>query len=336
MKAQIRDIGVSFPEAFVTNQDLREQNADWNLDLVQKRSGVYGRYVAAADETALDLSCRACRDLFERSSDLPETIDALIFCTQSADYIMPPNACVLHKSLGLSERVMAFDVNLACSGFVYLLALAQSLVVSGMVENLLLVTADTYSKYIHRGDRSARVLFGDAAAATWVAADDTGRGIRDVLCGTAGQYFDKFIIPAGGCRIPKSSATSLARTDDSGNTRSDENIHMAGRDILAFVNSRIPKNVRELLNRNALEMGDVDQFFFHQASSMILDSLTRLLRLKDDQVFRNLKNIGNTVSASLPIAIKEALDTGAISRNDTLVLCGFGVGLSWGSVLLDF
>lgn len=336
MKAQIRDIDVGLPERILSNEDLDKAHPDWNIQLAAQRSGVHARHVAGAEETALDLGYRACRLLMQRNPEMAEQIDVLIFCTQSADYIMPPNACVLHQRLQLPNHVMAFDLNMACSGFVYAMSLAHSMIRSGTARNVLLVNADTYSKFIHPGDRSARVLFGDGAAATWVAADESGRGVCDVCCETDGKLYDKFIIPAGGCRTPKSSITAQELTDDSGNVRTQEHIQMAGRDILAFVASQIPKHVTGFLRRNELTVNDIDLFVFHQASGMVLDTLTRLLRLDAGKVFRNLENLGNTVSASIPIALRDAIKSEGLSRGDKVLMCGFGVGLSWGSVLLDY
>jgi len=336
MNAQIRDIDICLPEQILANDDLQCDYPDWSLDEVAKRSGVQSRHIAGTEETALDLGYRSCRGLLSRNPELIECIDTLIFCTQSADYIMPPNACVLHKRLEMPSNVMAFDLNMACSGFVYAMSIAHGMIRSSVSKNVLLVSADTYSKYIHPRDRSARVLFGDAAAATWVTADESGRGIQDVNCCTDGSLYDKFIIPAGGCRTPKSKETGREKTDDNGNVRTDEHIHMAGRDILAFVSAVIPRHVTAFLHRNDLKVKDMDMFVFHQASSMVLDILTRLLKIDKSRVYRNLENIGNTVSASIPIALFEATKSGRVSRGQKVLLCGFGVGLSWGSVLLDY
>lgn len=334
MTAQLRDIAVFLPRAVLTNDDLRREHPEWNLDQVVARSGVKARHVAAAGETALDLGLRACQRLFEAHPGLAERVDTVIFCTQSPDYILPPNACVLHKLLGLPERVAALDINHACSGYVYSLLLADSMIRAGTAKDVLLVHADTYTKFIHPGDRSARVLFGDGAAASWISAGREEGRIEDVVCGTAGAHFDKFFIPAGGCRTPRSDDTATETTDFSGNVRTRETIHMSGRDILSFVSSTIPRHVTEVLKRNGLGVEDVDLFIFHQASALVLDSLARLLRLTPPKVYRNLERIGNTVSASIPIAVREALDAGRVARGERVLLCGFGAGLSWGSALV--
>lgn len=334
MRVQIKDIAYYLPECVVTNEELHEKNPSWDMALVEERSGVLKRHIARDDETALDLAFRACEKLFSRNEDLPGQIDGIIFCTESPDYIMPPNSCILHKMLKLSEDTLAFDFNLACSGYVYGLALAQGLILSGMTSNILLVTAETYSKYIHEQDRSSSVLFGDGAAVSWITASDSTQGIIDIQCSTSGKNYDKFIIPAGGCRMPKSEETKIPKTDKSGNVRTLENIHMDGMGILMFVGLKVPKQIRSLLKRNELTVEQIDLFVFHQASKMALDSLTRSLRIDREKVYSNLSEIGNTVSASIPIALKDALDSGAISSGDRILLSGFGVGLSLGSAII--
>lgn len=334
MKVTIKDIAYYFPEQLVTNEDLSRENPHWDMHAIEERVGVTKRYVAAEGETALDLSLKACDKLFSRHKDIAKKIDGIIFCTQSGDYIMPPNACILHKMLGLSEDVLAFDFNLACSGYIYGLALAKSLICSDMARNILLVNADTYSKYIAKNDRSVRVLFGDAAAVSWITSSQTNAGIIDIRCYTSGEHYDKFIIPAGGCRMPKTTDTGLFKTDNSGNQRSADNIYMDGMEILVFVNSKIPGQVKQILLHNNLTVDDVDLFIFHQASKVALDSLMNLLKITPKKVYRNLAEIGNVVSASIPIAFKDATEKGLISAGSTVVLCGFGAGLSWGTVVI--
>lgn len=335
MRVKITDIAYYLPEHTVTNQDLHEENPTWNVKHVEEPAGVVKRQIAREDETALDLSFQACKKLFSRNKEALNRVDGIIFCTQSKDYIMPPNSCILHKMLDLPEQVFAFDFNLACSGYIYGIALAQGLIFSGTAKTILLINADTYSKYIHKHDRSARVLFGDGAAVSLITISDSTQGIIDIQCATSGKGYDKFIIPAGGCRMPKSKDTSVTHTDDSGNVRTPENIHMDGMGILAFVNSKVPQQIRSTLTHNKLTIDDIDLFIFHQASKVALDSLSRILTIKPDKVFRNLREIGNTVSASIPIALKDALDRGRIARGDIVLASGFGVGLSWGTAIIE-
>ncbi|NLX99501.1 MAG: ketoacyl-ACP synthase III [Rhodopirellula sp.] len=333
----IRDVACHLPSKAVSNDALAMENAHWDMNQVEQRAGVRQRHIAGDNETALDLGHQATLKLLAANPDLKSQIDVVLFCTQCPDYIMPPNACILHKLLDLPETVLAFDINLGCSGYIYALTIARGLIAAGTAANVLIVNADTYSKYIHKKDRSARVLFGDGAATSWIARNDgADSGIIDLLCGTSGRNFDAFLIPAGGCRHARTAQTAAEMTDISGNVRTQENIHMDGMGILSFVNSRVPRQVSALLARNDLSVSDVDLFIFHQASKMALDSLDRLLKIPPDKTFRNLLMIGNTVSASIPIAIREAADQGRLKKGDTVVLCGFGVGMSLGSVLLKW
>ncbi|MEI6620766.1 MAG: ketoacyl-ACP synthase III [Actinomycetes bacterium] len=300
---------------------------------MEARTGVFSRHIAAPEETALDLALAACRNLIRRNPELHALVDGIVFCTQSPDYIMPPNSCVLHRELGLRDGVFAFDTNLACSGFVYSLALARGLIAIGTCSNILLVTADTYSRYINPKDRSARSLFGDGAAVTWVRSA-TDPGVLDLICETSGKGFEKFYIPAGGARKPLAGTPVVISTDASGNARTAADIHMDGMGVLSFVNSKVPGQIRRLLDRNSVSVTDIDLFIFHQASKLALDSLARLMKLPEDRVYRNLETIGNTVSASIPISIAQARCENRINIGDLVLLSGFGVGLSWGSALV--
>ena len=336
MRLRIEHIEYHLPATVVTNDDLGRENRRWAMNQVEDRSGVLRRHVAAADETALDLAFEACRRLFSRHPEARERLDAILFCTQSEDYPMPPDSCILHKLLELPDGVLALDFNLACSGFVYGLALSGGLLSAGYATNILLVTADTYSKFIHPRDRSARVLFGDGAAVTWLTtADGTTSQLIDIACATSGRDYDKFIIPAGGCRLPRSSTTQVVETDASGNERTAENIHMSGVDVLNFVKTKVPQQVESLLQRNGLGIGDIDLVIFHQASKMALDWLARRLNVAPERTFTNLSHVGNTVSASIPMALKDAMTAARVRRGDRILLVGFGVGLSYASAILE-
>lgn len=334
-RLRLRDVAVHLPEQVVTNEDLHREHPDWDVRRVAERAGVLSRRIAAPGETALDLAVKACQALFERNPGLRDRVDGLIFCTQTGDYVMPPNACVLHRALDLPDAVFAVDTNLACSGFVYSLALAEGLVLAGTCRDVLVVTADTYSKLIHPGDRGARTLFGDGAAVTWVDASEDGTGIVDLLCETSGKGFESFWVPAGGMRRPSTPETRRETTNTSGNVRTDEHIHMDGMGVLSFVTSKVPGHVQRLLARNGLTAADIDLFVMHQASKLALDALTRALKAPPDRVFRHLEHVGNTVSSSIPISLAEATRAGRAPRGSKVLLCGFGVGLSWASALLQ-
>jgi len=331
------DIASHLPNQVVTNAELSEAFPAWDMDRVAKRAGVLQRHVAGPAETALDLGVAASRALLDRHPGLVDQIDGIIFCTQTPDYLMPPNSCVLHGELGLGDDVLALDTNLACSGYVYSLALAEGLIVAGTCTNVLVVTADTYSRLINPRDRAARTLFGDGAAASWVRATaDERTGLIDVLCATSGNGYDKFFVPAGGARTPRSADTAREQVDGSGNVHTEEDIHMDGLGVLAFVRAKVPTQVRALLDREGLMVADLDLVVFHQASKLALDVLTKALKLPEERVFRNMASIGNTVSASIPISLEQARSEGIIAPGSLVLLCGFGVGLSWASALVRF
>ncbi|MDD5491941.1 MAG: ketoacyl-ACP synthase III [bacterium] len=336
MRIKIAAIEYFLPDNIVTNEMLGIENPNWDMARLAARVGVIRRHVAKDDETALDLAIKACDKLFVQNPGLREKVDGLIFCTESEDYLLPPNSCILHKHFNLPENVLAFDFNLACSGYVYGLALAEGLILSGRAKNILLVNADTYSKYINKQDRSTRVLFGDGSAVSWLCAAEGDQGIVDILCATAGKNYDKLIIPAGGCRQPRSPETVLAETDHSGNVRTLENIRMDGMGILTFVNAKVPKQIRDILANNGQNIDQIDLFIFHQASNMALDSLQRILKIDSRKVFRNLEEIGNTVSASIPIALKDASNRGLVKAHSKVLLSGFGVGLSYATALVQY
>lgn len=335
MNVKILDIEYALPVKVVTNEELQNENPDWDMHNVEIKSGVKERHIVSDGETAFDLAKQACDKLFFEERQSKSDIDAVIFCTQSPDYIMPSNAFLLHEYLDLNENVLAFDYTLACSGYVYGLAIARALIVSGTAKKVLLATGDTYSRYINPGDRSASVLFGDGAAVTLIAASEAEEGIRDLMLATSGKHHRKFYIPAGGCRLPK-IYNPISEIDASGNVRTENDIHMDGMGVWSFIQSTVPLQIRALMDRNSLSDDDIDLFVFHQASKMTLESLRRALRLAESKVYLNIARTGNLVSASLPVALKNALDEGRIQPGNLILISGFGVGLSWGSLLIKF
>ena len=336
MNVKISAIEYYLPETIVTNSDLHNENPDWDMANIAIKSGVSQRHIAAGDETAFDLAAKAADKLFAYGKHDKDEIDAVIFCTQSPDYIMPSNAFLLHGYLGLKDEVLAFDYNLACSGYIYGLTIARALILAGTTRNVLLVTGDTYSKYINKKDRTTRVLFGDGAAVSLLTATDDDEGIMDVMLATSGKHYQTFFVPAGGCRLPHSTTTAIEEVDSSNNVRSKNDIYMDGMAVWSFIQSTVPKQIRALLARNSLGIGDIDQYVFHQASKLTLDSLVKALRIDPNKAYIDLASTGNLVSSSVPIALKNALLAGDIKRCTTVLISGFGVGLSWGSMLIKF
>lgn len=333
----IRAIAGALPEREVTNDELDRANPAWRMELVAELTGIHKRRFAREDETALDLSIRACDELLAQPGVDSEGIDAILSCTQNPDYRGPGNVYLLHEHLGLGDDVLALDLDLACSGFVYGLGIADALALSGTASKILLVTADTPSKHINPRDRAAGVLFGDGAAATYVSASDDGGGriVAYELC-THGSGHKYAYIPAGGARTPASPETKLETTDESGNVRAAEDFHLHGTDLWSFVSTAVPKHIEAFLAKRSLTLDEIDVFVFHQASGMILNTLTKALAIPSEKVFVHMRDVGNLSSASIPFALRAALAEGAIGPGDRVLLSAFGAGISYGSAIVEF
>ena len=318
----------------VSNSELQDENPGWDMSKTVERSGVRSRPIASDGTTALDLAYEASLKLFGELQCNPSEIDALIFCTQTPDYILPPNSALLHGRLNMATKVMAFDISHACSGFIYGLGIARSLIISGAAKRVLLITADTYSHLIHPADRSIRPLFGDGAAATILSADGKLLKIKDMNFGTAGQKADRFIVKSGGARN-KSSAVKEVGLDRSGRIDSPKHISMDGLGLLGYFNNVVPESVLELLNRNHLTIPLVSAFVFHQASRLALEGIARSLKIPAEQMIIDMEETGNLVSSSIPVLLSRLLKKNTLIKGRPVVLCGFGVGLSWGSALVE-
>jgi 3-oxoacyl-[acyl-carrier-protein] synthase III len=303
-----------------TGADLARDNPGWNVDEIERKTGVRTRHLAAAGETAADIAAAAARDLLDRGVDAAR-IGALIFVTQSPDHLLPTTACLLQDRLGLPKTCIAFDINQGCSGFVYGLGVSASLIHSGLADRVLLLCADTYSRYIGADDRACRPLFSDGAAATLITRQG-GASMGPFVFGTDGSGAANLIVKGGGARDAGSEQASPPR------------LEMKGSQVFMFTMSAVPKVVHSLLEAGDVPVDGVDLFVFHQASAIVLDNIGRHLKLPPGKMYSNLERVGNTVSASIPIALADALEEKRLRDGQTVLLCGFGVGFSWGGVLL--
>lgn len=338
MNAVIQAIEYYLPEKVVSNQDLAAEFPDWPVEKIQGKTGIHERHIASTHECSSDLAVQAAQKLFASGACAPDDIDYLLLCTQSPDYFLPTTACILQDRLGIPTHAGALDFNLGCSGFVYGLGLAQGLIQTGQASRVLLITAETYSKFIHPQDKSVRTLFGDAAAATLLKATSNGTGQRTgaYVFGTDGKGGPNLIVPAGGMRQPFSADTARVVRDDNGNQRSLDNLYMNGPEIFNFTLKAIPECVFRLLARTKLTLQDIDLFVFHQANQYMLEHLRKKLRIPDDKFLINLSACGNTVSSTIPIALKDAWGENRLREGQRTILVGFGVGYSWGATLVEW
>ncbi len=316
------------PERVETNTDLSDQNPTWLMERLEEKCGIYSRHVAGPEETACDLGYEAAEKLLERQIVPNDEIDFLLFCTQSPDYFLPTTACILQDRLGLKTSIGALDFNLGCSGFVYGLYMAKQFIVCGAARNVLLITADTYTKFINPRDRSVRPLFGDAAAATMVGAGSSG-SIGEFVLGTDGSGADKLIVPSGCARLPRSAETAQEVADSAGCVRSQDDLFMDGMALMNFAVSTVPPVIDALLEKTGLSVEQIDWFVYHQANEFMLRNLARQSKVPWKKMVLCMETIGNTVSASIPIALAEAISSGRMLPGQQLALIGFGVGYSW-------
>jgi 3-oxoacyl-[acyl-carrier-protein] synthase-3 len=325
MGAIITGIEYVYPERKVTNEDLAIEYPDYDFSKFEDKVGIKTRYWVRNNETALDLAKKACDKLFEKHSKL--NVDYILYCTQSPEYFLPTTACILQDYLKIDKNIGALDFNLGCSGFVYGLSIAKGLINSGQAKNVLLVTAETYSKYIHPKDRSNRAIFGDAAAATLITYDSK-EYIGEFLFGTDGSGYDKLIVKNGGSRNPLDTAAKEV-TYGTNNIYTDNHLYMNGPEVFNFTNEIIPNFTIEVLEKNETEFKKVHQFVFHQANAFMLNFMRKKLKIDVNKFFIDLEDGGNTVSCTIPIALKKYALKMEENKLETIAIIGFGVGLSW-------
>jgi len=329
MQAAVSAIEYYLPTKAISTADLSAEFPEWPAEKIDEKTGIRERHIAAPGECASDMAVAAARKLFESGKYRPDQIDYLLLCTQSPDYFLPSTACLVQDRLGIPTHTGAMDFNLGCSGFVYWL------ISSGQAATILLITAETYSKFLNPRDRSVRTIFGDAAAATVLSADPSPTPlIGPFVYGTDGRGGPNLIVPAGGMRLQRSSETAVAVRDDGGNVRSQDDLYMNGAEIFNFTLDVVPQTVKSLLEKAGLTAGDVDLFVFHQANRFMLDHLRKRLHIAAEKFPVTMSHCGNTVSSTIPIALHHAAAEGKLGPGALVMLVGFGVGYSWGATLL--
>jgi len=329
VKSYINSISYYLPVDQLTNEKINQEFPDWGIEKISLKTGINSRHISAADEFSSDMAIKAAEKLFDKNNIDRKSIDFLLFCTQSPDYFLPTTACVLQDKLKLNTSCGALDFNLGCSGFVYGLSIAKGLIAAGMSKNVLLITSETYSKFIHPKDKSNKTIFGDAAAATLISADKGLFEIGDFIFGTDGSGAENLIVKNGGLRFPVQNNKDVV--DEYGNVRNDNNLYMDGSEIFNFTSESVPKLTNAILNKTKLTIETVDLFIFHQANKYMLNHLRKKIGIPEHKFYISMKNCGNTVSSTIPIALHNAIIEGRTDNCKNLLLSGFGVGYSWAS-----
>ena len=329
IKAYIKAIDYYLPSKVLTNEELVQVFPEWDADKILEKIGINKRHIVE-DETATDLAILAAKKLFAQGIN-KNYIDFVLFCTQSPDYFMPTSACIIQDRLGLPKEVGAIDFNQGCSGFIYGLSLAKGLIVANIAKNVLLLTAETYTKKLHMLDKGGRSIFGDGATAVLIATDGFAE-IGEFCLGTDGSGVEHLILKTGAARYPEK--TNRVDFDKNNDPVSSDYIYMNGSEIFAFTLEKIPQLVNSVLEKNEIGQKNIDLFIFHQANKYMLEFLRRKIKIDEDKFYLYLSEVGNTVSSTIPIAIYEALKDGSLQKGMTSMLVGFGVGLSWGGCTL--
>lgn len=331
MKSFIKAISYYLPSYNLSNAVIESNFPEWSIEKISEKTGINSRYIASADETSGDMAIKAAEQLFSEHRIDKEVIDFVILCTQSPDYFLPTTACIVQDKLELKTSTGALDINLGCSGFVYGLGLAKGLVASGQAKNVLLITSETYSKFMHPKDKSNKTIFGDAAAATLISTDGFAE-IGQFEYGTDGKGAENLIVKNGGLRNYKTQSEETV--DEFNNFHSDDHLFMNGSEIFVFTLSAVPKLIANTLAKNELSQEEVDLFVLHQANKFMLDSLRKKIKIDPDKFYTYLENCGNTVSSTIPIALYHAQQEGVLGAGKKIALAGFGVGYSWAGTIL--
>jgi len=344
MRAKISKIEYYLPERVVNNKDIffsneiNNENTQIDSVLLEKRikkleksTGIKERHIASKNETALDLALIAGKKVLENYDK--NRIDFLILCTESPEYYLPHGSGILQDKLTLKKDMGAFDFNLGCSGFIYGLLLAKSFIYNNMANNVLLITSETYSKYIHPKDKANRTIFGDAAAAIIIEKSEEEQ-IGEFVLGTDGSGYKNLIVPNGGLRN-RYNPNAEEIDDSAGNIRTENNFYMNGTEVFNFTIKIVPKLFLDIMKENKTNLVNLDYVIFHQANKYINEYLRKKIGIPKEKYYLNLLHTGNTVSCTIPIAIKDSLDNKIIKKGDRILLAGFGEVIEFYLLVLE-
>ena len=329
MAAGISSLAYALPDGVLSHADLQDRFGKKEMDRLIINTGILSRRVCLNNECASDLAYKAAKKLISENNIDLNSIDFVIFASQMPDYLMPTTACILQDRLGLPKSAGAQDINLGCSQYLYSHANAYALVQSGLAKKVLVMTADTPSRIVNPKDRSVVPLFGDGATAAIIEEVGHNSGYQDFAFGTDGSEHSSLIWPSSGMRERFSSNCSEENQDKLGSIRSKDDMYMDGQKIFLFTLKTVPNSLKAFLEKNNLSVDDVDFFIFHQASKMIVDSITRKLKLPESKFNRVYENRGNSGGSTVGISLHHAINDKKIKPNSKIVLSAFGVGLSW-------
>ena len=319
--AKMIGFGLYTPKNLVENEKLQEfleTSDEW----IRTRTGIERRYISL-DENTSDLAVEASKKALSQAGLSAEDIDLIIVATVTPDNFTPSTACIVQDKLG-AKNAWAFDINAACTGFIYALKLGRSLIRSGEANNALIIGAETLSKALNWEDRGSCVLFGDGAGATVLTSTEEDCGIKCVNVKSDGSKGDSLVIQG----LPLNSPFK------DGKEVSENYINMNGREIFKFATKVMEESIVEILEKENIKIEDIDAIIPHQANLRIIDYVVKRLGIPREKFITNLQNYGNTSGASIPIALCESIDEGNLKKGDNIIMVGFGGGLTWGAALI--
>lgn len=335
MKVILNNISLESVITYLPNKelDLRTLTSEYGekeVDSIIKATGVEHVYLADENETSSDMCFKAAKHLFEKENIEISTIDGIVFSSQTEDYILPATSVILQNRLGISQTAVCMDVHYGCTGYIYGLFQAACWIATGACKKVLVLAGDTTSKLINPKDKSLRMVFGDCGTATIVSQGDGQMGF-DIM--SDGSGYDKLIVPAGGFRSPANKATKEVEFDTDNNGRTKENLFMDGMGIFNFAITHVHKNVNELLEMMEWEKEDIGLYAIHQANNFMVKYVAKKLKADMNKVPMNVEHYGNTGPATIPLLLSDCCPSNYdLSK---VVMTGFGVGLSWGSIATD-
>ena len=327
----IKALSACVPPEVIYNKDLGYLIPEEEIEKTINNIGIIERRIAAPDVMASDLCYKAAQQLMADNDIAPESIDVLLFMSQTPDYRIPATSCLLQHRLGLPRETMCFDISLGCSGYLFALSTAFAYASMEGINRVLLLDGETFSKIVNRRDKVDWPLYGDAGTATLIEKGDYGDST--FMLYTDGSGEDTLKIHAG-MRNPITPESCVEREQEDGNIRSDLEVYMDGMDVFNFAISKVPKSIKQLLKETEKSVDDVDYLIFHQANRFMMDFFVKKLKMDPDRVPYCIHKYGNTSSASVPLTISSEL-CGKLDGNHTMLMSGFGAGLSWGSALMS-
>jgi 3-oxoacyl-[acyl-carrier-protein] synthase-3 len=327
MGQSIEGISYYLPQNTLTNTDLSNIFAVQEKDIF-KKTGIKKRHVIDLETVVSDFAINSAEKLFQEYSFNKDNIDAIIFCSSAYDYKVPATACVLQNKLNLGKHIYTIDIRHGCTGYIYSLSVAKGLMNTSQANHVLIFTTEIPTSVIHPGDLELRMIFGDASAITYLCNKNNSTGnIGEFVFGTDGSGAGNLFVKYSGS-VQRLKSDWLLKTESHGGMPYGM-LEMNSVEIFTFTLREVPTLVAEVLKKNRISMDEIDLFIFHQANAFLLNMLRRKLKIPESKFYVYIEQVGNTVSASIPIALKEAIKEGKAKKGDKILLAAFGIGYSW-------